>query len=196
MDDPQNRVNPSCGRAGSLPSRALGIYNLEIRVVATTTTPRITFPEVAMNLERPITDRITIADQPAKEDLARFRAEGYVGVVNLRNDGEPEQPMDVAGEGREAEALGLAYHHLGVGGPPLSDPGVAEACDFIDRESAKGKVLVHCRKGGRAAAIVLIQQAKANGWTAAEAIAKGREAGLALDPPLQAKVQAYLDARS
>ncbi|AMV37152.1 beta-lactamase hydrolase domain-containing protein [Planctomyces sp. SH-PL62] len=149
-----------------------------------------------MNLERPVTDRITIADQPDERDLSRFRDGGYAGVVNLRNDGEPEQPMDVEREGREAAALGLAYHHFGVGGTPLSDPGVAEACDFIDRESAKGKVLVHCRKGGRAAAIVLIQQARAHGWKADEAVARGRELGIILDPPLKEKVEAYLKTKA
>jgi len=149
-----------------------------------------------MNLERPITDRITIADQPEREDLARFRDDGYVGVVNLRNDGEPEQPMDVATEGREAADLGLAYHHLGVGGAPLSDPGVAEACDFIDRESDRGKVLVHCRKGGRAAAIVVIQQARAHGWKPEEAVEKARSVGIQLDPPLQAKVEQYLQSHA
>ncbi|WP_165243905.1 beta-lactamase hydrolase domain-containing protein [Paludisphaera soli] len=149
-----------------------------------------------MNLERPITDRITIADQPDEQDLSRLREAGYVAVVNLRNDGEPEQPMDVEQEGREAAALGLAYHHHGVGGPPLADPGVSEACDFIDREASRGKVLVHCRKGGRAAAIVLIQQARAHGWNPEEAVARGREEGIVLDPPLQAKVEAYLKSKS
>ncbi len=149
-----------------------------------------------MNLERPIRDRITIADQPDEQDLSRLRERGDGAVVNLRNDGEPEQPLDVEGERREASSLGLAYHHYGVGGPPLSDPGVAEACDFIEREAGKGKVLVHCRKGGRAAAIVLIQQARANGWKPEEAAARGREVGIVLDPPLQTKVEAYLNAES
>ncbi|MDG3005713.1 beta-lactamase hydrolase domain-containing protein [Paludisphaera mucosa] len=149
-----------------------------------------------MNLERPITDRITIADQPEEADLARFRDDGYGAVVNLRQDGEPEQPMDIAAEGREAAGLGMAYHHYAVGQPPLADPGVAEACDFIDRESAKGKVLVHCRKGARAAAIVLIQQARAHGWKPDEAVAKGRAIGIELEPPLRAKVEQYLNAQA
>ena len=33
-----------------------------------------------MNLERPITDRITIADQPTVEDLTRLKNEGYVEI--------------------------------------------------------------------------------------------------------------------
>jgi uncharacterized protein (TIGR01244 family) len=149
----------------------------------------------AMNVEKPITDRITIAGQPTEADLARLRSDGYAAVVNLRDDGEPEQPLDVAAERRAAGEVGLAYHHLGVGQQPLSDPGVAEACDFIDREAATGKVLVHCRGGGRAAAITLIQQARARGWKADEAIEKGREIGLTLDPGQQLKVEQYFKSR-
>ena len=37
-----------------------------------------------MNVLRPITDRITVADQPEAKDLADLRRDGYVGVVNLR----------------------------------------------------------------------------------------------------------------
>jgi len=148
-----------------------------------------------MNLERPITDRITIADQPSAEDLARLKKEGYVAVVNLRNDGEPEQPMSVADEGKEVAAQGMAYHHYTVEQPPLTESGVTGTADFIDRESANGKVLVHCRKGSRAAALVLLQQARAHGWKPDEVLAKGRAVGLELPPPLQAKVEQYLKSQ-
>ena len=58
-------------------------------------------------------------------------------------------------------SLGMEYLHYGVGGTPLADPGVAGVCDFIDRlTGAGGKVLVHCRKGSRGMALVLIQQAR------------------------------------
>lgn len=149
-----------------------------------------------MNLIRPITDRITIADQPETDDLAAFQRDGFVGVVNLRNDGEPEQPLSVAQEGEAVRGLNMAYHHLGVGGEPLSDPGVSEVCDFIDGCVEEGRVLVHCRKGGRAAALVLIQQARANGWTPNEAIAKGQELGIQLDGALKTKVEDYLRSKT
>lgn len=149
-----------------------------------------------MNLIRPVTDRITIADQPAADDLTAFKRDGFVGVLNLRNDGEPEQPLSVAEEGSAVRGLGMAYHHLGVGAEPLSDPGVAAACGFIDHCVAEGRVLVHCRKGGRAAALVLIQQARAHGWTADEAIAKGRELGIQLDGALKDKVEGYLRSKA
>ena len=146
-----------------------------------------------MNVKRPITPEIIIGDQPSEEDLLECKYEGYTGVVNLRNDREPEQPLSTKAEGNKVRALGMEYLHYGVGGAPLADPGVASVCDFIDRlAGGGGKVLVHCRKGGRAMALVLIQQARAQGWTAAEAIDKGRALGLQVDGQLKTMVEDYL----
>jgi uncharacterized protein (TIGR01244 family) len=146
-----------------------------------------------MQFEKPITDAITIGDQPTEEDLARLRGEGYAGVVNLRNPGEPEQPMSPSAEAGKVQKLGMEYLHYGVGGAPLSEPGVTAVCDFVDRHTqGGGKVMVHCRKGGRAAALVLIQQARANQWKPEEAIAKGKAMGLDVDGGLRALVETYL----
>lgn len=144
-----------------------------------------------MQFERAITPRITIGDQPTEADLARLKAEGYTGVVNLRNDGEPDQPIGTAAEGDLVRGLGMAYHHLGIGAAPLTRPGVESTCGFID---GQGKVLVHCRGGGRAAALVLIQQAQSQGWPAGEAVGRGRELGLEVGGTLRAAVEGYLDA--
>jgi uncharacterized protein (TIGR01244 family) len=150
-----------------------------------------------MNVKRPITPAITIGDQPTEEELAAFRDEGYVGVVNLRHDGEPEQPLSTAEEGSKVRELGMEYLHYGVGGAPLADAGVSSVSDFIDRlTTADGKVLVHCRKGGRAMALVLLQQARAHGWSAGEAIEKGREMGLEVDGGLKTMVENYLREKS
>ena len=46
------------------------------------------------------------------------------------------------------------------------------------------------------AALVLIQQARAHGWKADEAIEKGRAMGLALDGPLRTIVESYLGGKS
>ena len=143
-----------------------------------------------MFFERAITPRITIGDQPTEADLARLKAEGYAGVVNLRNDGEPEQPLSTSAEGDKVRALGMDYLHVGVGGSPLTETGVHAVNDFID---AHPKVMVHCRKGGRAAALVLLHQAKVHGWSAAEAAAKGRGLGLEVDGGLRSIVENYLD---
>jgi uncharacterized protein (TIGR01244 family) len=147
-----------------------------------------------MQFEKPITGAITIGDQPTEDDLARLKGEGYTGVVNLRNSGEPEQPMSPTEEAGKVQALGMEYLHYGVGGAPLSEQGVAAVCDFVDGHTQGGeKVMVHCRKGGRAAALVLIQQARANKWKPEEAIAKGKAMGLDVDGGLRTLVESYLE---
>jgi uncharacterized protein (TIGR01244 family) len=145
-----------------------------------------------MNVKKPITPEITIADQPTEADLRALKDEGYVGVVNLRNDGEPEQPMGIAAEGAAARGLGLDYLHYGVGSAPLTAAGVGSVCEFIDKHAGAGKVLVHCRKAGRAAAIVLLQQAKAQRWSPDEALARGKAMGLEVDGGLKTLVENYL----
>ena len=146
-----------------------------------------------MNVKRPITATITVGDQPTEEDLDQLKREGYSGVVNLRNEGEPEQPMSPAQEGEKVRALGMEYLHSGVGAAPLSAQGVTSVCDFVDRHAqGSQKVLVHCRKGGRALALLLLQQARANGWGADEAIARGKAMGLEVDGGLRTMVETYL----
>src|SRR3954451_1577826 len=100
-----------------------------------------------MNVKQDMPPTITVAAQPDRADLQALKGEGYVGVVNLRNDGEPEQPLGTAAEGAVAQGLGLDYLHYGVGAAPLTEAGVSSVCEFIDRHAAGGKVMVHCRKG-------------------------------------------------
>jgi len=146
-----------------------------------------------MNVKQAVTATITIGDQPTEQDLEQLKSEGYVGIVNLRTDGEPEQPMSTALEGDKIRALGLDYLHYGVGATPLSESGVTAVCDFIDRHSQEpNKVLVHCRKGGRAIALLLLQQARANHWSPEETLAKGKAMGLGVDGGLKTLVETYL----
>ena len=146
-----------------------------------------------MNVKRPVTPSITIGDQPTETDLSQLKEEGYTGVVNLRNDGEPEQPMSTAEEGDKVRALGMDYLHYGVGSTPLTVQGVSAVCDFIDKHSqGPEKVLVHCRRGPRAIALLLLQQARAQKWTNADVFAKGKAMGLEIDGGLKMLVDHFL----
>jgi len=144
-----------------------------------------------MNLKQSLTPTLTVGDQPSADDLRALPAEGYVGVVNLRNDGEPEQPLGPSAEGTLAKELGLDYYHYGVGAAPLSRAGVAGFREFLDHH-AGGKTLVHCRKGGRAVALLLIHRALAEGWPADQAAAKGAAEGLNVEGGLRVLVEGYL----
>ncbi len=144
-----------------------------------------------MDTLRPISPTVAVAGQPTADDLKALKAEGYVGVVNLRNDGEPDQPITTSAEGDLARAEGLEYLHYGVGGAPLADPGVSSVCDFLDRHAGE-KVLVHCRSGARAQALVLIREARSRGWSASEAASRGKAMGLEVKGNLQLMVEQYL----
>jgi len=147
-----------------------------------------------MNFMRAVTPEIAIGDQPAEADLAELKKQGYSGIINLRNDGEPDQPLSTSKEGEKARALGLEYLHYGVGSAPLTESGVNAVCDFVDRHSdGSHKVLVHCRRGPRAAALVLLQQARANKWKAAQVVANGKAMGLEVEGGLKALVEGYLN---
>ena len=142
-------------------------------------------------IRKPIGPNLVVADQPTAAELEALRAEGFAGVVNLRNDGEPEQPLSTFAEGEAVRALGMDYLHQGVGGGPLPESTVSAVSAFLDAH-ASDKVLIHCRKGGRAAALVLLHHALAEGWNPAEAVAKGRALGLEVEGGLKAIVEHYL----
>lgn len=142
---------------------------------------------------RKITPKISIAGQPTEEDLQGLKADGYTAVVNLRPPGEPEQPLSPDEEGQKLRDLGLKYLHHGiVGNRPLAEQGIESVLKFLD-DHADERVLVHCRRGGRAVALVLIQQARAQGWSAAETLEKGQAMGLDVKGGLRALVEQYLN---
>jgi uncharacterized protein (TIGR01244 family) len=144
-----------------------------------------------MNQQRPIGPNLLVADQPTEEDLEALKREGYAGVVNLRHDGEPDQPLDTRAEGAKVRALGMDYLNQPVGGAPLTEAAVEAVGAFLKAHEGK-KVLVHCRKGQRAAAMVLLHRALAERWSPAEAIAKGRALGLEVEGNLRTMVENYL----
>ncbi len=144
-----------------------------------------------MNFVRAITPNVVIADQPTADDINNLKADGYAGVVNLRQSGEPEQPISPEAEGKLVESLRLDYLHLPVGGSPFTKERVNAFQNFMNLHEGT-KVLVHCRKGGRAAAVVLLQTALEEGWSADEATANGSEIGLNVDGGLKQMVEHYL----
>jgi uncharacterized protein (TIGR01244 family) len=146
-----------------------------------------------MDSLKTITPTIAVAGQPTEADLKALKSQGYVGIVNLRNEGEPEQPIGPAAEAGVAKGAGLDYLHYGVGGAPFDPTGVEAVNAFLDRHKGE-KVLVHCRSGGRASAVLLLHEAKAHGWKASEAIEKGHAMGLEVKGGLQVMVEQYLAA--
>ena len=139
-----------------------------------------------------ISPTVAIGGQPTELELKALKDRGYAGIVNLRNEGEPEQPIVPEDEAKLVRGLGMDYLHYGVSNQPLKPEGVGGVIEFLERHRER-PVLVHCRSGGRAAALVLLHEAKKQGWKAEEAIEKGRALGLEVKGGLQMLVEHYLN---
>lgn len=87
-----------------------------------------------------LTDRIEVAGQPTADEVKGLRTEGFTTVVNMRRDGEADQPLSPADERQVAEAAGLDYHHIPVD-PNDPQPEQAAALKKIFEEGAPALVL-------------------------------------------------------
>jgi uncharacterized protein (TIGR01244 family) len=143
---------------------------------------------------REIRPGVVVSDQPTPDELRALAESGFAAVVNFRQEGEPEQPVGPAAEGEVVRGQGLHYVHHAVGGAPLEPEAVRALSRFLaEQEAAGGKVLLHCRKGGRAAALLLLSEAIREGWPADQVFARGEAMRLAInEPKLKALVAEYL----
>ena len=150
-----------------------------------------------MNEPHEVTDGIWVMPQPATADLRRLAARGVRTVVNLRHAGEfadhaaGTRPLSIEAEGDLCRRLGMDYAHLPVS-MKTADTRLAEGFEKVLAAAREhGPVVVHCRLGQRAGAMVLIAAAKHLGWDGPDALAKADGIGLAeaVEP---ASLRAYI----
>ncbi|KQO59478.1 phosphatase [Methylobacterium sp. Leaf102] len=99
-----------------------------------------------MRLTR-IDDTVSVAGQPALDEIAALGRAGVTTLINNRPDGEePGQPGTEA-EAAAAQEAGLAYHHLPVTGATLGRPEIDAFRASL--RAAPGPVVAHCRSGTR-----------------------------------------------
>lgn len=111
--------------------------------------------------------------QPSASGLAELAKLGITIVVNLRESG-PE----VESERRQAEALGLRYVSIPVGG--WSAPTMKQVAEFLTllRRSPGEKIFVHCHRGrDRTGVMIAAWRIAERHWTAGQAIREMRSAG-------------------
>ncbi|MES2754016.1 MAG: TIGR01244 family sulfur transferase [Pseudomonadota bacterium] len=122
---------------------------------------------------RRLDDTISVAPQIAPDDLPAVEAAGFVAVINNRPDGEePGQPGGAAIRAA-AEAAGLAYHAIPVGGGMTAQQLAATAAVLA---GAGGPVLAYCRSGTRSCHLWALSAAQGGAEPAAIA-AKAAAAG-------------------
>ncbi|PKU25452.1 phosphatase [Telmatospirillum siberiense] len=101
-----------------------------------------------------LTDKIEVAGQPTADEVTGLKAEGFTTVINMRRDGEADQPLSPAEEGQVAQAAGMDYHHIPVDPNDLQPEQAAALKKLLDE--AKGPVFLHCAGGPRATAVALV----------------------------------------
>ena len=124
------------------------------------------------------------AGQPTPQHLADLAREGVRTVINLRG---PEEPVEYD-EAAEAARLGLRYVALPVTGPAdLDRDRVREFGRALDEARREGGVLIHCASSNRVGAMVALDETLNRGCELAEALERGRAAGLkTLEPAVVA----------
>jgi uncharacterized protein (TIGR01244 family) len=101
-----------------------------------------------------ISERISVGGQPTEDDIKLLRAEGFVGIINLRRDGEQNQPLSPAEQGLAVAAAGLKYVHIPVNSADPKHEQVVAVKKALDQ--INGPVFVHCQGGGRACTMALL----------------------------------------
>ncbi|HEY0125397.1 MAG TPA: bifunctional sulfur transferase/dioxygenase Blh [Rhizobium sp.] len=124
-----------------------------------------------------IDECLTVASQLDIAEFARFAADGYRAVINVRPDGEePVQPGNLA-EKAAAKAAGLDYAFIPVTGPTI---GEADIRAFQEMTSAGGRVLAHCKSGVRALTLHTLGEVLDGRMTREEVVEFGTRRGFDL----------------
>lgn len=127
--------------------------------------------------------KVYISGQPTVDGLKRVKEMGVTTVINFRTPAEVNNrervPFD---EAAAAEALGLTYIHIPLGGD--DHPYTPEALEKFAAamKSLKGKALIHCTVSWRASHMWAAYLAKHEGMDINTAVAHGRAVGLGTQP--------------
>jgi len=115
-----------------------------------------------------------IGPQPSEDHLRQAKQEGIKTVIDLRLPSETPTP--------NAELVahsGLDYVNIPVNKASLSGDQV----DALERamQDKEGPFLIHCATGARVATLLVLSQARKNGWTAQRAFQEARTMGFDLE---------------
>lgn len=147
-----------------------------------------------MTQQMQINEQVTVGGQPSEDDLKKLAADGFKTVVNLRTEGEKDQPLSPAAEGEKVRELGMEYVHFPVSRDEMS-PELED--EFRQRlPSFTPPVFVHCGSGKRAGAFVVMDKAIKEGWSGEDTLRRAEEMGFECKvPEIKEFVKSYVDSR-
>lgn len=125
-----------------------------------------------------INDRLSVAGQIRLDEFAPLAAEGFTTIVNNRPEGEePSQPSSDE-EVAAAKAAGVAYAHIPVTGPSITEQDVRALQAAIQNSS--GPTLAHCRSGTRSLTLFAIGEVLDGRMKIEDLLSFGAERGIDL----------------
>ncbi len=133
-------------------------------------------------------------DQPSDADLQGFAQEGIRSVIDLRQDGEPDQALSPVAEAEAARRFELAYRHI----PVAFDRIDADALDRVHSELSRlpQPIYIHCASGKRAGTLALVHRAVVEGLTGDAMMARAEELGFAFgSDEFKDFIKRYVDRR-
>ena len=146
-----------------------------------------------MEARMKLNEQITVGGQPTEEQLAELKQAGFKTVINLRTEGEENQPLSPEAEAGKVQAQGMEYRHLPVS-PQAMGP------ELVDRfrhelEQLPAPVFVHCASGMRAGAFSMMHLATQAGWSGDDTLRKAEQMGFECkQPELKEFVKGYIDS--
>lgn len=148
-----------------------------------------------MTQQMQMNEQLTVGGQPSLEELRQLADEGFRTIVNLRTEGEEDQPLSPEEEGTEVRQLGMEYVHFPVDKEQMNEELENEFRERLGTFSAP--VFVHCSSGKRAGAFVVMDQAIGAGWSGEETLQKAEEMGFECkDTKIRDFVKNYVNSHS
>ncbi len=139
-----------------------------------------------------ITDQLYVGAQPTEEQLKQLADDGFQVVVNLRTEGENEQPLSPQAEGEKVMELGMQYLNIPVSMQNMRPELVSQFREQIAKLA--GPVYVHCHKGKRAGAFAMMHTSIEAGHTGEQTLQMAEQMGFECDvPELMEFVKSYID---
>ena len=123
--------------------------------------------------------------------MTALRKEGFVSVINLRQ--ENEQGADIPASRAAAQAAGLKYIHLPFNAA-APDAKVVESFLAAVADKSNQPAFIHCGSANRVGAVWMIKRALQDGWPIEKARAEAETIGLA-NPQLATFATNYINSR-
>jgi len=129
-----------------------------------------------------ISDKLSVAAQPALEDIPAIAQAGFTMILNNRPDGEDAVQPSSAAEAAAASEAGLRYRDIPVAGPTITEEKVRSFQAAL--AEADGPVLAHCKSGTRSLTLWVLGEVMDGRMSADQVRSFGAERGIALSGAL------------